>query len=299
MIARDSLPSSISRRTLLTTPLSLLSWTLFQGDQEVGFERKTIQHVVPGRGLAPPLTLGLARVVLPSGAATWAATPGGARILVVESGGLEVTTTARDAAPISRADLAGVTAPPSLRDALFLPAGTAMPFGALGVVSLRNPGRRAAVILDAAVYPEEPRPLVRAFTTSDGVSFQLLANASAAAVPAGHSIVTLERFWLGPAAELPADARIGLVIMYLESGTLELQPIAGEVFAARAAASAPYAMPGSLQPLQRDTRRDATAGAVIFLPLGAEARIRNVSARKAAFLSLSVRDPGASVSRVT
>ena len=77
---------------------------------------------------------------------------------------------------------------------------------------------------------------------------------------------------------------------YVEAGSLELRSVGGDVFAARAAASAPYSMPGSLQPIAADQTRGITAGGVIFLPVGAECAMVNVSERTADVLALSVRE---------
>jgi glyoxylate utilization-related uncharacterized protein len=64
----------------------------------------------------------------------------------------------------------------------------------------------------------------------------------------------------------------------------------GEVFSARAAASTPYSMPGSLQPIAIDQERGMTAGGVAFLPVGAECGVVNIAERPAEVLALSVRE---------
>ena len=89
---------------------------------------------------------------------------------------------------------------------------------------------------------------------------------------------------------MPADLCYGLTLAYVEAGTIEVKPVRGEVFAARAAASAPYSMPGSLQPIAMDQTRSITAGGVVFLPVGAECGVTNVAERPADVLALSVRE---------
>jgi hypothetical protein len=158
------------------------------------------------------------------------------------------------------------------------------------VARVRNPGARSVVALDVAVFREEPRPISRAFTTDDGVSFQLRASASAAVAPAGRVALALERLSLGMASPLPPDLSHGLTLTYVEAGTIELRPAAGNVFAARAAASTPYSMPGSLQPIAVGERRDITAGGVVFLPVGAKCAVTNVAERPADLLTLAVRE---------
>ncbi len=185
----------------------------------------------------------------------------------------------------------GVSAPaPDEGNELFVPAGTTVTFGSLEVARVRNPGARSVVALDVAVFREEPRPIERAFTTEDGISFQLLASASAVAAPPGRVVLALERLHLGASSQLPADLSRGLALAYVEAGTIELKPVAGEDFAARAAASTPYSMPGSLQPIAMDQKRGITAGGVVFLPVGAECEVANRAERPADILALSVRE---------
>ncbi|MDF3041678.1 MAG: hypothetical protein K0Q71_4384, partial [Thermomicrobiales bacterium] len=195
-----------------------------------------------------------------------------------------------EAGPLTSVEL-GVSAPATDDGKeLFVPAGTTVTFGSLEVARVRNPGARSVVALDVAVFREEPRPISRAFTTEDGISFQLLASASAAAAPAGRVALALERLRLGGSSQLPTDLCHGLTLIYVEAGTVQLRPVAGEVFSARAAASTPYSMPGSLQPIAIDQERGMTAGGVAFLPVGAECGVVNVAERPADVLALSVRE---------
>jgi hypothetical protein len=291
MIAQMRSPVLIIRRQFLLFPLALLLQARKTGATPASLvERELIATVERDAGLLPPLTLGIARVVLRPGASTFAATPNGARMIVVESGVLAVASTSQEARPLTSVEL-GVSAPaPDEGKELFVPAGTAVTFGSLEVAQVRNPGARSVVALDVAVFREEPRPISRAFTTEDGISFQLLASASAAAAPPGHVALALERLRLAGSAPLPADLCHGLTLTYVEAGSIEISALAGDVFAARAAASAPYAMPGSLQPIAKDQQPAITAGGVLFLPVGAECGVVNVAERSADVLALSVRE---------
>jgi hypothetical protein len=291
MIAQVRSPVLIPRRQLLLFPLALLPQARAQdATLASSVNRELVATVERDAGLLPPLTLGIARVVLRPGASTFAATPNGARMIVVEAGVLAVASVSHESRPLTSVEL-GVSAPATDEDKeLFVPAGTTVTFGSLEVARVRNPGARSVVALDVAVFREEPRPISRAFTTEDGISFQLLASASAAAAPAGCVALALERLRLGGSSRLPADLRHGLALTYVEAGSIELRPVAGDVFAARAAASTPYSMPGSLQPIAMDQRRGITAGGVVFLPVGAECEIANVAERPADVLTLSVRE---------
>jgi hypothetical protein len=281
----------VPRRRFLLFPLSLLLQTEARDATLAALvERKLIAAVERDAGLLPPLTLGIARVVFRPGASAFAATPNGARMIVVESGVLAVASTSHDAGPLTSVELGGSAPAADETDELFIPAGTTVTFGSLDLARVRNPGARSVVALDVAVFREEPRPISRAFTTEDGISFQLLASASAAVAPSGRVALALERLRLGPRSQLPADLSHGLTLTYVEAGSMELRPVGGKVYAARAAASTPYSIPGSLQPITMGQKRGITAGGVIFLPVGAECDVVNVAARTADVLALSVRE---------
>ena len=191
---------------------------------------------------------------------------------------------------MTAADLALAGVEPDPGDELFVPAGTTAAFASDGVARVRNPGARTVVALDVAIYHEEPRPLPRAFTTDSGISFQLLASASADAAPAGKTAIALERIRLAADAALPGDLSHGLTLFYIEAGTQVVTPLVGRVFAARAAAPTPYSIPGALRPLATGTELGVTAGGVVFLPLGAEASVRNQARRPVEMLALTVRE---------
>jgi hypothetical protein len=271
----------------LTVPLVPLVWRAARVQADA-VARETIAVAKREAGLEAPLTLAMARVVLRPAAATWTPVHSGVRLLAVEAGVLGITVEAPYRAPLTAAELTVSAAPPEPREEILLPAGTAMTFGARGVTSVRNPGARSVVLLDAVVFHGEPRPLPRAFTTDSGVSFQLLAGVTAGDAPQGKVLVTLERIHLRQDA-LPPDLCVGLTLLYLEAGALDVVAQAGAVATARAAASAPYAMPGAFQPLVQGERRAMTAGGVIFLPLAAAADLSNGSRRTAELLALTVR----------
>ena len=291
MITEMKRPDPVTRRWLLVTPLLLLLDSLARENATpTSNARELMAKVERDEGLVPPLTMGIARVVLRPGVSALAATPDGARMIMVESGVLAVAVTAQDPTSFTATELA-ITAPTSKEgDELFVPAGTAVTFGATAVSRVRNPGGRSVVALDVAVFHEEPRPISRAFTTDDGISFQLLASASAEVAPHGRVALILERVRLGSRTKLPLDLSHGLTLAYVEAGAIELRPATGAVFAARAAASAPYSMPGSLQPIVAGEERGITAGGTVFLPVGAECAVTNAATRSADMLTLAIRE---------
>ena len=122
MIAQMRSPVLIPRRQLLLFPLALLLHARAHGATLASsVERELIATVERDAGLLPPLTLGIARVVLRPGASAFAATPNGARMIVVESGVLAVASLPHEAEPLTSAEL-GVSAPaPDEGDELFVP----------------------------------------------------------------------------------------------------------------------------------------------------------------------------------
>ncbi len=291
MIAQMLSTVLIPRRQFLFFPLAITLHALGHADTLASsVERELIATVERDAGLLAPLTLGIARVVLRPGASAFAVTPNGARMIVVESGVLAVASASQEAKPFTSVELGVSASAPDGGEELFVPAGTTVTFGSLEVARVRNPGARSVVALDVAVFHEEPRPISRAFTTEEGISFQLLASASAAAAPVGRVTLALERLRLGGSSQLPSDLSHGLALVYVEAGTVQFRSVAGEVFAARAAASTPYSMPGSLQPIATNQERGMTAGGVAFLPVGAECVVANEAARPADVLALSVRE---------
>ena len=293
MIAQVGSSVVVSRRRFVVSPLLAVAVSLVVGRRQARaglFVRTTVATVLCESGLRSPLTLGMARVILRPKSSTWAGTPGGARMIVVEAGVLGVSTVNQAQQRFTAATFAASGPAPVAGDELLIPAGGVMAFPTSSIASVRNAGTRAVVALDVAVYPEEPRPLPRAFTTDEGVSFQLLASASAPNVPVGPLTVTLEQVFLGVEAEAPADLSTGLTLAYVDTGTLALRAEVGEVFSARAAASAPYSTPGSLQPLAPGHERDVTAGGVIFLPHDGQAAIANTAKRPVELLLVAVRE---------
>lgn len=293
MIAQVARSVSISRRRLLAGSLCAAAVLPTHGAGQAQARvhaREAIARVDCKAGFSPPLTLGMARIILRPNAATWAGTPGGARLLVVESGVLGVTTINPAHERLTAATFAEPGPVPEDVDEILIPAGVAVTFNSQNIATVRNAGERAVVALDVAIYTEEPRTLPRAFTTEDGVSFQLLASASASSVPPGSLTVTLERLFLGVRGAAPDDLSSGLMLAYVETGALRLNSAHGEVSSARAAASAPYSVSGSLQPLSPGRDREVTAGGVIFLSLGGQAGMVNTTERPVELLTVAVRE---------
>jgi hypothetical protein len=236
--------------------------------------------------LHPPLTLGIARVVLRPGAMSQSATQG-MRVITVESGVVAVGMPRDRHTPLTAADLSATPGAQVDLVELIMATGTSLAADDPGVMSLRNPGAGAAVILDVVVCQELARPLARAFTSVD-VSFQLLASAVAEELPDGGAAVRLERTWLAPRQVLVQQAGTGVTMSYLERGAIEVTSQAGAVAIARAASAAPYSLPGASQVLERGRARLLTAGGMVFVPVDGATTFTNTERRDADLLVLSV-----------
>lgn len=238
------------------------------------------------RSLRPPLTLGMARVVLRPGATTQSTTQG-VRIIVVESGVVAVGLPRIEHGPVTAADLS--LAPPAQQDLVevIMATGTSLTVDDPGTMSLRNPGAGSAVILDVVVYRATPRPFSRAFTNDD-ISFQMFASALAETAPVDGATVRLERQWLASGQRLEQSAGAGVLVTYLERGAVQVTGGAGQVLTGRAAAAAPYSQQGALQVLSQGKERLLTAGGTIVVTHGGRSLLQNAERRDATMLVLQV-----------
>jgi hypothetical protein len=209
------------------------------------------------------------------------------RVIAVESGVVAVGMPRSGHVPLTAADLSATPGAQADLVELIMATGASLAVDDPGVMSLRNPGAGAAVILDVVVYRDVARPLARAFT-SDDVSFQLLASAVAASAPTGGATVRLERKWLAQQQVMAQQAGAGVTVGYLARGVIQVAGEAGLVATARAATAAPYSLPGALQVLGKGRERLVTAGGMVFVPEDGAATVTNPERREAELLILSV-----------
>ena len=244
----------------------------------------------------PPLFLGVAQVVVRPGARTESAGTRGPRLLAVEAGLLAVRT--GGPGRVVRSPGGGGWGGPEeivAETDLVLGPGDRLILetGALRTVS--NDGARPAVYLDAALFPAGPEPVAAAFTTEEGVSFQLLTGVVAETVPSGPVAFALVRVRVPPGGALPATPRAGPAIAYVESGSLALTATAGDVRFGRAAAPAPTSTAGPLRPVAVGEGATVSAGSSLFLATGAAVAAGNARGVPASLLMVEVRpDDGGS-----
>ena len=282
----NAVAGGITRRGLLGSVLALG----MQRSDRAGARDALYAQSDITRNLPSPLMLGIARVVLQPGAMSQGAAPG-MRLIAVESGVLAVGLPQSDRMPLTAADLATTSGAQFDLVEVIMATGTSLVADNPGVMSLRNPGTGAAVMLDVVVSREVGRPLTRAFT-SDDVSFQLLASAVAGTAPSGGAMVRLERRWLTQRQTLMQEAGTGVMLAYLARGAVQVTAEAGAVATARAATAAPYSLPGALHVLGVRQARLVTAGGMVFVPKDGAATVTNTERREAELLTLSVLASG-------
>lgn len=236
-----------------------------------------------------PVFVGLAQVVVPPGVRTTTAGTAGPRLLAVEAGTLTVAV----AGPVAVARAGGGATPTVGGAAVVLGAGDRLAVAAGGVREVRNDGARATVYLDAALFSPTAESGSAAFTTPEGVSFQLLTGAVIDDLPRAPVALALGRMRLDRGVAWPADARFGPAVAYVESGSVDLVPVRGEVRFGRAAAAAPYSAAGPLRPIALGNTATLTAGAALALPTGSLVAGRNEREVPTVVLIVAIEPTGA------
>lgn len=302
---RSARPWAVRRRWVSTTGL-FVAWALAIAPVSVaatgrteapstGVEVEAIAAMAISELPAPPLFVGLAHVIVPPGVRSSTAGTAGPRLLAIDAGTLTVAVAGP--AEVSRAlgVGTGATGPPVALvsgEEVVLGPGDRLALATGGIRDVRNDGARPTVYLDAALFPPGAEPVTAAFTTPDGVSFQLLAGGVVEAVPAGPAEFGVRRLRLAPGAALPEEPRAGPAVAYVESGSLDLVPTAGEVLFGRAAAPAPSSAAGPLRKVPLGRTAALTAGAAVSLAAGSAVSSHNERAVPAVVLVVEVLPAG-------
>ena len=287
---------ALTRRAFLAAGLLLAGGS---GSSRAAAEEAdlTIEEIanVAATTRAEPLFMGLAHLILQPGAQTEAVNTVGPRIIALTSGRLTVGTAGAGTAfrnPDNDPTGFPQARPPrpvAPGEEVILEPGDRVALEPGAVREIRNDGPTPAVYLDAALFPPGPDPVPAAFTTVDGISFQLLVGATLDPPPAGTLEFALSRAELGPRAAWPATARDGPAAVYVESGSLALTPTAGAVRFSRAAAPAPYSQPAPMRDVPIGSNVRLTAGAAALLPTGSAVDARNERRVAARLLVVEVR----------
>jgi hypothetical protein len=226
-----------------------------------------------------PLEVHIAHVIVPAGVSLPAATPSGVRLLAVEAGTLAVELTAS-----SPGALLARVAPPGRR--LVAPKGGAIALEAAAIAGVGSAGPKPAVFLDAAVFLAGARPPERAFTTIEGVGFQVFAGGEAGPPPEGACAVALARTTIPPGTESIIS---GMALLFSRAGSGWVFHDAGDVRYARAAAPAPGSTAGPWRAVEPDRPAPLTAGSAILLGRADRARVGNDGNRPLRALLLTIR----------
>lgn len=236
-----------------------------------------------------PLFVGLAQVVVPPGVRTATAGTVGPRLLAIEAGTLTVALTERGEVVRAAATSGPTGGTPVLGgDEVVLGPGDRLTVAAGGIRELRNDAARSSVFLDAAIFPPGAEPVDASFTTAEGVSFQLLTGGVVEAIPAGPVVFALRRMRLDEGSAWPSAARVGPAVAYVESGSFDLVPTAGEVRFGRAAGAAAASTAGALRPIAVGGTAAMTAGAAALTETGSAMAARNARDVPAVILLVEV-----------
>lgn len=236
-----------------------------------------------------PLFFGVAHVIVPPGTTTETAGTAGPRLIAVEAGTLTITTAT--AAAVVRATTPESRPPEPVTPNADVVLGPGDRFLAsdAAIRQIRNEGTRPSVYLDAALFPPGPETVSTAFTTSEGISFQLLAGVTTETVPRLPMTFRLQRLRLAAAGELPSQPRDGPALIYVEAGSLGLEATSGVVHFSRSASPAPFSTSGPMKPAKIGAKLNMSAGASAYLEHGSAIVATNQRDVPATILMLAIR----------
>jgi len=229
---------------------------------------ETIAELVVETPPPAPLFFGIAHVIVPPGTIDETAGTAGPRIIAIESGTLTIATdgtaTVLRATAYTPQPLESVP----LNSEIVLGPGDRFLASESAIRHIRNEGTRPSVYLDTALFPPGPGSISPAFTTPEGISFQLLAGVIAETVPDAPLQVTLSRMRLPANGALPTSPRDGPALIYVEAGSLDLEAVGGAIHYSRSAAPTPSSTAGPMRPVRIGDHLNLAAGASAYLELG-------------------------------
>ena len=209
-------------------------------------------------------TLAVARVTLAPGARHVAPARSGPRLLLAESGAVDVSPTSRDATP-----------PAAVRtgEHLILPAGASF--------AVRNTGRSPALLLDVSIaavpYSDTAGDDSRGMAQK-GVAVEVLARDLLVAVPSPSTILALGETTLDPGERLTWSPAAGPVLVRVEAGTLDLV----------ATGSVPWVDGSVSRRSAADVGAELGPGGSALLEAGAAAEVRAAPGGPATLLVLTL-----------
>jgi len=243
--------------------------------------------------IAPPAPafIALVRFTLPPGAAVDSGPIAGPRLFLVESG--EVAVGAVD--PPDLGFLRAADAPPGAV-AGFGPAVILRPgdhFVATGPepVELRNDGAQAAVFLDTVIVSGSSSA-VSPHTSANGVVVDPLVAGVANALPAAPIELRFERLGIATGSEIALPAASGPRLFVVESGTLGLAAVSGEITYSSAAGNNPGSVAGRARTLSPGKETLLTARGSVFAQPDAVGIARNIGRTHLVLLAITILPAG-------
>jgi hypothetical protein len=237
--------------------------------------------------VSAPAHIALVRYTLPPGTSVPSGESTGPRLFIAESGEITVASTESDAdfrraadAPPSQSSQTSVT------DAVLRPGDHYLPKDTTPL-SLRNDGSRAAVFLDALVFPTAPLGVVP-HTTMDGVVVDPLVVGIADTVPSAPVELRIERLDIDNGAQIPLVASPGPRLFVVESGTLGLYVETGVITYSGAAGNNPGSTAGRVRTVAPGSESLLTARGSVVVQAGASGAARNLGRTRLVLLSVTL-----------
>lgn len=227
------------------------------GDEDAPARELLLQAAVR-RLPESPAVVRLSRLTLELDAAQETAAPPGVEFAVVETGA-PVAAVDGDAVLLPAAD-AGASQPLAAGAEVALAPGDRLAFPLGTPRAFRNDGTEPASLVIAAVLPADEAAEVG---DAEGVTTEILGEGTAAELPAGTAVVTLERFRLTDGDGVPAYP--GPALLAVEEGGFSSSLAAGDVQLSRGGG------PGERPAGGPDDAFPVRPGDALFFPQGMDA----------------------------
>lgn len=238
---------------------------------------------------AAPAFIAVVRFILPPGATIASDPTVGPRLFLVESG--EVTL--RSGNPGESGFLRAADAPTSAVGPGASELGVSLLPGAFHAVTepvpieLRNETGHATVILHAMISPTPPS-FVRPATGANGAITDPLVSGVASALPAAPITVQIDRVGIDTGRQVTLPPAPGPRLLVVQSGTLGLAAIAGDISYSSAASNNPGSVAGRVRTAAPGSEILLTARGSAFLQPDASGIARNLGRNRLTLLALSI-----------
>jgi hypothetical protein len=239
--------------------------------------------------LGSPALMGLARFTFPPGTSTAGGSFAGPRLILVETGVLMVVLT--DPATIIRNRQAVSPVAEPARGTIIMRPGDRLITLETPPVELRNDGAGPAIFVDAAVWPGAPSDIAP-FTNEDGIVFEPLAIGTVDTLPPAPVEMRLSWVRVPSRGMVPLEALAGPRLVYVDSGTLVLGAMSGQVTYSPAAVNSPGSVPGRARRVFPGDRALLTAGGTALIDVGAAGTAENLGRREMRLLFFSLMPAG-------